>query len=99
MPSGCGGNCADGASSSASAAPAQAPEEITLSAEKGFLREAGNLVFHLSLVALLVSLAVGKLNSYEGNVIVIANDGAGLCTTSPAVFDSFRAGNERDGTE
>lgn len=79
-------------------ARAKHPEEITLSAEKGFLREAGNLVFHLSLVALLVSLAVGKLNSYEGNVIVIANDGAGLCTTSPAVFDSFRAGNERDGT-
>lgn len=79
-------------------ARAKHPEEITLSAEKGFLREAGNLVFHLSLVALLVALAVGKLNSYEGNVIVIANNGAGLCTTSPAVFDSFRAGNERDGT-
>ncbi|QBJ95703.1 cytochrome c biogenesis protein ResB [Rhodococcus sp. ABRD24] len=77
---------------------AQHPGEITLSAEKGFLREAGNLVFHLSLVALLVAIAVGKLFSYEGNVIVIANNGAGLCTTSPAVFDSFRAGNERDGT-
>ncbi|RVW01568.1 cytochrome c biogenesis protein ResB [Rhodococcus spongiicola] len=72
--------------------------EITLSAEKGFLREAGNLVFHLSLVALLISIAAGKLFHYEGNVIIVANGGPGICTTSPAVFDSFRAGNERDGT-
>ena len=33
-----------------------------------------------------------------GNVVVIANDGPGICTTSPAVFDSFRAGNVEDGT-
>ncbi|MCL2533009.1 MAG: cytochrome c biogenesis protein ResB [Nocardiaceae bacterium] len=74
------------------------PGEITLSAEKGFLREAGNLVFHLSLVALLVSIAVGKLFSYEGNAIVVADNGAGLCTTSPAIFDSFRPGLAEDGT-
>ncbi|WP_430333894.1 cytochrome c biogenesis protein ResB [Rhodococcus sp. ACT016] len=74
------------------------PDEITLSAEKGFLREAGNLVFHLSLVALLVSIAVGKMFSYEGNAIVIADNGAGLCTTSPAIFDSFRPGLAEDGT-
>ncbi|GAB2638827.1 cytochrome c biogenesis protein ResB [Prescottella soli] len=74
------------------------PGEITLSAEKGFLREAGNLVFHLSLVALLVAIAVGKMFSYEGNAIVVANDGAGLCTTSPAVFDTFRPGLAEDGT-
>ncbi|MEV0948051.1 cytochrome c biogenesis protein ResB [Rhodococcus sp. NPDC049939] len=72
--------------------------EITLSAEKGYLREFGNLAFHLSLVGLLVAVAAGKLLSYEGNVIVVANDGPGFCTTSPAVFDSFRAGNTQDGT-
>ncbi|GGF95956.1 cytochrome c biogenesis protein [Rhodococcoides trifolii] len=71
---------------------------LTLSAEKGYTRELGNLVFHLSLVGLLVAIAVGKLFSYEGNVVVIANDGPGICTTSPAVFDSFRAGNVEDGT-
>ncbi|WP_137725250.1 cytochrome c biogenesis protein ResB [Prescottella subtropica] len=79
-------------------ARAKHPDEITLSAEKGFLREAGNLVFHLSLVALLASIAIGKLYSYEGNVIIVANDGPGICTTSPAIFDSFIAGNQRDGT-
>lgn len=74
------------------------PGEITLSAEKGYLREAGNLVFHLSLVGLLVAIAAGKLFSYEGNVVVVANGGPGFCTTSPAVFDGFRAGNNEDGT-
>ncbi|MFF2557789.1 cytochrome c biogenesis protein ResB [Nocardia sp. NPDC058058] len=72
--------------------------EITLSAEKGYIREAGNLVFHLALVCLLAAIAIGKLFGYEGNVVVIADDGPGFCTTSPAVFDSFRAGNVNDGT-
>lgn len=72
--------------------------ETTLSAEKGYTRELGNLVFHLALVGLLVAIAVGKLFGYEGSVIVIANNGPGFCTTSPAVFDSFKAGNINDGT-
>ncbi|WP_054815969.1 cytochrome c biogenesis protein ResB [Nocardia arizonensis] len=72
--------------------------EITLSAEKGYTRELGNLVFHLALVGLLIAIAVGKFFGYEGTVIVIANNGPGFCTTSPAVFDSFKAGNVNDGT-
>jgi cytochrome c biogenesis protein len=69
-----------------------------VSAEKGYLREFGNLVFHFSLLGLLVAVAVGKLFGYEGNVIVIANGGPGFCSASPAAFDSFRAGNTVDGT-
>ncbi|MEC3951539.1 cytochrome c biogenesis protein ResB [Nocardia sp. CDC153] len=72
--------------------------EVTLSAEKGYTRELGNLIFHLALVGLLAAVAIGKLFGYEGNVVVLANDGPGFCTTSPAVFDSFRAGNVNDGT-
>jgi cytochrome c biogenesis protein len=45
----------------------------TLSAERGYLREAGNLVFHVALLGLLVSFAIGKLVGYEGQVIVLAN--------------------------
>ncbi|TSD99565.1 cytochrome c biogenesis protein ResB [Skermania sp. ID1734] len=74
------------------------PGEITISAEKGYLREFGNLVFHLALVGLLVAIAVGKLFGYEGNVVVIADNDAGICSTSPAAFDSFRAGNIVNGT-
>ena len=71
---------------------------IEVSAEKGYLREFGNIVFHFSLLALLVAIAVGKLFGYEGNVIVIANGGPGFCSASPAAYDSFRAGNKVDGT-
>lgn len=73
-------------------------DEVTLSAEKGYVREFGNLVFHLSLVGLLAMIAMGKLLGYEGNVVVIANDGPGFCSTSPAVYDGFRAGQLVDGT-
>ncbi len=73
--------------------------EITeISAEKGYLREFGNIVFHFSLLGLLAAIAVGKLFGYEGNVIVIADGGPGVCSASPAAFDSFRAGNSVDGT-
>jgi cytochrome c biogenesis protein len=71
---------------------------VEISAEKGYLREFGNIVFHFSLLGLLVAVAVGKLFGYEGNVIVIADGGPGFCSASPAAFDSFRAGNTVDGT-
>ena len=74
------------------------PSTAEISAEKGYLREFGNLVFHFSLLGLLVAVAVGKLFGYEGNVIVIADGGPGFCSASPAAFDSFRAGNTVDGT-
>jgi cytochrome c biogenesis protein len=73
-------------------------ETIEISAEKGYLREFGNIVFHFSLLGLLVAVAAGKLFGYEGNVIVIADGGPGFCSASPAAFDSFRAGNTVDGT-
>lgn len=69
-----------------------------MSSEKGYLREFGNIVFHFSLLGLLVAIAFGKMFGYEGNVIVIADGGPGFCSASPAAFDSFRAGNVVDGT-
>lgn len=78
--------------------PETVPETVEVSAEKGYLREFGNIVFHFSLLGLLVAVAVGKLFGYEGNVIVIADGGPGFCSASPAAFDSFRAGNTVDGT-
>lgn len=72
---------------------------IEISAEKGYLREIGNLVFHFSLIGLLASMASSKLLGYEGNVIVIADGGPGFCSASPAAFDAFRAGSTIDGTD
>jgi cytochrome c biogenesis protein len=76
----------------------QSDDVTEISAEKGYLREFGNIVFHFSLLGLLVAVAAGKLFGYEGNVIVIADGGPGFCSASPAAFDSFRAGNTVDGT-
>ncbi|MEO8816608.1 MAG: cytochrome c biogenesis protein ResB [Mycobacterium sp.] len=71
---------------------------VEVSAEKGYLREFGNLAFHFALLGLLASVAVGKMLGYEGNVMVIADGGPGFCSASPAAFDSFRAGSTVDGT-
>lgn len=73
-------------------------DSTEISAEKGYLREFGNLVFHFSLLGLLAAVALGKMFGYEGQVIVIADGGPGFCSASPAAFDSFRAGNTVDGT-
>lgn len=73
-------------------------DTVEVSAEKGYLREFGNLAFHFALLGLLLAVAVGKMFGYEGNVIVIADGGPGFCSASPAAFDSFRAGNTVDGT-
>ncbi|GGM69893.1 cytochrome c biogenesis protein [Longimycelium tulufanense] len=69
----------------------------TISAERGYLREAGNLVFHFSMMLLLVGLAVGKLVGYEGQVIVRA-DGSQWCNSGLFNYDSFRPGLTVDGT-
>ena len=71
---------------------------VEVSAEKGYLREFGNLVFHFALLALLIAIAVGKLYGYEGTRSLVA-DGQGLCNSSTAVYDSFRAGAMVDGTD
>ena len=45
-----------------------------LSAEKGYLRETGNLLFHVSLVVLLVGIAVGGFFGFKGTVLVKEHD-------------------------
>ena len=69
-----------------------------VSAERGQLREVGNLVFHLSLLGLLVAFAAGKLFGYEGQVIVLSGGGQ-FCNTGILGYDSFRAGLRVDGTD
>jgi cytochrome c biogenesis protein len=60
-----------------------------ISAEKGLLKETGNLVFHLSLVALLLGLAGGKLWGYEGSILV--TEGQGFCNSFQQ-YDNYSAG-------
>ncbi|MET3808517.1 cytochrome c biogenesis protein [Nakamurella sp. UYEF19] len=74
---------------------------VTISAEKGFVREVGNLLFHFSLLGLLVAIAVGKLLGFEGSVIITADDGAqsSFCSSTPSNYDNFRPGLLVDGTD
>lgn len=58
-------------------------------AEKGYLREAGNLIFHVSLVVVLVGVAIGSLWGYRGNVIVV--EGSGFSNTLTQ-YDEFTSG-------
>ena len=60
-----------------------------LSAEKGYLKETGNLLFHLSLIALLLGLAGGKLWGYEGSILV--TEGDGFCNSFQQ-YDTYSAG-------
>jgi cytochrome c biogenesis protein len=43
-----------------------------LSAEKGYLREVGNLLFHLSLLGVLVSIALGGLFGFKADKLLVA---------------------------
>ena len=62
---------------------------LEISAERGRIKETGNLVFHLSLVALLVGLAGGKLWGYEGSILV--TEGDGFCNAFQQ-YDRYVAG-------
>jgi len=73
-------------------------EDGSISAERGFLRETGNLLFHFSMLGLIVFFALGKLFGYEGQVIVQA-DGSQFCNSGIYNYDSFNAGLRVDGTD
>ena len=72
--------------------------ETEVRAEKGFTRELGNLVFHLSLLVLLFGVAVGRLWGFEGRVAVV--EGAGFSNVT-SQYDEFtpRALTDTDNLE
>ena len=45
-----------------------------ISAEKGYLREAGNLLFHLALLGLLAAVCVGGMFGYKANRLLVVGD-------------------------
>lgn len=45
-------------------------DEVSASAEKGYTKEIGNLVFHLALIGIIVGVAYGHLYGWKGDVIV-----------------------------
>lgn len=60
-----------------------------VSAERGYLREAGNLLFHLSLLVVLAGFAAGSLLGYQGGVILVQGHTFGNTLTQ---YDDFAPG-------
>jgi cytochrome c biogenesis protein len=64
-----------------------------VAAEKGYLREAGNLVFHLALLVVLVGVAVTGLFGFKGNVAMITG---GSFSNALVNYDEFTPGSRFD---
>jgi cytochrome c biogenesis protein len=61
-----------------------------VSAERGQLREAGNLLFHLSVLVVLVGFGIGSLFGYKGGVILVVGNGF---TNNLSQYDDFDPGS------
>ncbi|MFE3660336.1 cytochrome c biogenesis protein ResB [Streptomyces sp. NPDC059165] len=61
-----------------------------VAAEKGYLREVGNLLFHVALIVMLVAFAAGQLFKSEGGKLIVEGDG--FANTLPQ-YDDFKSGS------
>jgi cytochrome c biogenesis protein len=66
-------------------------DEFSVSAEKGHLKETGNLLFHFALLALLVGMAAGSLFGWHGNRLLVAGPEQGFCNNRQQ-YDEFSPG-------
>ncbi|WP_097967035.1 cytochrome c biogenesis protein ResB [Streptomyces sp. or20] len=64
-----------------------------VAAEKGYLREAGNLIFHIALIVMLVAFASGQLFKSEGGKLIVEGDGFSNTLTQ---YDDFKSGSLYD---
>lgn len=62
----------------------------SVGAERGLAKELGNLVFHTSLIGVLVSVAVGGLFGYTGQKVVVEGDSF---VNTLIGYDSFNPGS------
>ncbi|MFE1548669.1 cytochrome c biogenesis protein ResB [Streptomyces sp. NPDC058718] len=62
-----------------------------IAAEKGYLREAGNLLFHVALIVILVAFAWGQLFKAEGGKLIVEGDGFSNTLTQ---YDDFKSGSQ-----
>ncbi|MGB5951284.1 MAG: cytochrome c biogenesis protein ResB [Ornithinimicrobium sp.] len=63
--------------------------DFDVAAETGYLKETGNLIFHIALLAVIISVAVGHLWGWRGEVIL--PEGATF-TSSAAQYDTLSPG-------
>ena len=64
--------------------------ELSASAERGYLRETGNLIFHTALVGVLVSVAVGGLYTFNGQKVLFEGE---TMVNQLIDYDTVNSGN------
>lgn len=70
-------------------------QDRSISAEKGYLRESGNLLFHLSLILILIGVSFGSLFGMRGSAIITTGERFINLATS---YDSVTFGKLTDET-
>ncbi len=69
--------------------PSEGATRIEVAAESGYTKETGNLVFHIALLGVIISVAVGHLWGWRGELILPEN---GSFTSLAAQYDTFAPG-------
>ncbi len=67
-----------------------------VAAEKGHVREAGNLLFHTAIIVVLLAFAYGQVFGYKGGAIVLVGKGFSNSLTQ---YDDFAPGSLFDPTD
>ena len=49
-------------------------ETVSVSAERGYLRETGNLIFHISLLGVLIAVGVGGVFTFNGQKVLVEGE-------------------------
>jgi cytochrome c biogenesis protein len=65
----------------------------SVAAQRGYLHDTGNLVFHMSLLVLLAGVAVGKLYGLDGRALTVEGEGFANTVTQ---YDNLSAGQRYD---
>lgn len=64
-------------------------DDDSVCAERGYLREVGNLVFHIAVTIVLVGVGVGSLFGFKGTALIVVGNGFANTVTQ---YDSYQAG-------
>ncbi|NUT36859.1 MAG: cytochrome c biogenesis protein ResB [Hamadaea sp.] len=64
---------------------------VTVAAERGYLKETGNLVFHTALIGVLVGVALGSMQGWHANRLLVQGPEQAFCT-SVQQFDEYSLG-------
>lgn len=62
---------------------------LVVAAEKGYLKETGNLIFHVALLGVIISVAVGHLFGWRGEIIVTEDK---TWTSGAGTYDTLNLG-------